>query len=205
MVTALGLVISLGVIALGFFLVALPIIVQAFSVDGQTAVVASTNAIYQAQVDELSKEEENLEQINASVLGLRSQIPVDGQLDDVFEVIGRAAATSGVALTSVTAGQQVAFAPRSSTEPAGTVAPTDDTGATEGSAETTAVDPGSPGRQQVDFSIQATAADMGEVTAFLDALRAGPRLLNSITVFSAEAGEGITVQISALTYVHAEG
>ena len=47
---------------------------------------------------------------------------------------------------------------------------------------------------------------MAAATAFLDALRAGPRLLSSITATTADTGEGgIMVQISALTYVDSEG
>ena len=62
------------------------------------------------------------------------------------------------------------------------------------------------GRQQVDFAISVTAADMAQATAFLDALRAGPRLLSSITATATQTGEGsVDVQVSALTYVDAEG
>ena len=51
-----------------------------------------------------------------------------------------------------------------------------------------------------------TAADMDQATAFLDALRAGPRLLSSITATTTQTGEGsVDVQVTALTYVDAEG
>ncbi|MFK4805475.1 hypothetical protein ACI3KX_06395 [Microbacterium sp. ZW CA_36] len=224
LVTALGLIVSLGVIALGVFLVALPLYFQAVGVDGQTATVANTNAIYQAQVDHLTAEEENLEQINAEVSGLRSQIPATAQLDDVFEVVGRAAEASGVSLTSVTAGEQVLFTTRTGVidgdAAAAAVAPApapDPTpSATEGAADTTAgatTDAAAgggiaaaAGRQQVDFVISASATDMAQATAFLDALRAGPRLLNSITATTTQSGEGtFDVQITALTFMDAEG
>ena len=54
LVTAIGLIVSLGVIALGVFLVALPLYFQAVGVDAQTATVANTNTIYQAQVELLA-------------------------------------------------------------------------------------------------------------------------------------------------------
>lgn len=219
LVTALGLILSLGVIALGFFLVALPQFFQALGVDAQTATVANTNAIYQAQVDTLREEEERLDEINAAVADLRSQIPATGQLDDVFEVVGRAAEASGVVLTAVTAGDQVAFvvrtgveedpaaAPAPAPEPTPTPAPT--AGATDAAAGGSATTPdasadaaAASGRQQVDFVIQATATDMAQATAFLDALRAGPRLLSNVTATTAQSAEGaIDVQITALTYV----
>ncbi|MFB7885667.1 hypothetical protein [Microbacterium sp. NPDC056057] len=217
-VTAIGLIVSLGVIALGVFLVAMPLYFQAVAVDGQTATVASTNALYQAQVDSLTAQQENLDEIKANVAELRSQIPATGQLDDVFEVVAHAAETSGVLITAVTAGDQAAFTPRAgATEsdaaaaapaptPETTGAATDVTNGTTTEAETTPDTPAQAGRQQVDFVISARSADIAQGTAFLDALRAGPRLLNSITVTMAPSGQGgIDVQISALTYVDAEG
>lgn len=217
LVTVLGLILSLGVIALGLFLVAVPQFFQALGVDAQTATVANTNAIYQAQVDTLREEEERLDEINAAVADLRSQIPATGQLDDVFEVVGRAAEASGVTLTAVTAGEQVAFVVRTGVEedadaattPAPTPTPAPTVGATDAAAGDSATTPdasadaaATTGRQQVDFVIQATATDMTQATAFLDALRAGPRLLSNVTATTAQNGEGaIDVQITALTYV----
>ncbi len=220
LVTAIGLVVSLGVIALGVFLVALPLYFQAVSVDAQTATVAGTNAVYQAQVDNLTAQQENLDQINSDVAQLRAQIPADGQLDDVFEVVGRAAESTGVQLTAVTAGEQAAFVTRTGPEgldgavagtapapqptPAATDAATDTSGGTD--AATPAPPAATDSRQQVDFTISATAGDMAQATAFLDALRAGPRLLSSITATTTQSGEGsVAIQISALTYLDEEG
>jgi len=219
LITVIGLVISLGVIALGFFLVALPLYVQSIGVDAQTATVANTNAVYQAQVDSLTAQQENLDQINASVAGLRAQIPAKGQLDDVFEVIARATEASQVTLTSVTAGEQVVFVPRTGADeaadaaavPAPDATPTPGTDGTGTAADAPGASDGAPartavGRQQVDFAIQATAADMGQVTAFLDALRTGPRLLGSVMVTTNQSGGGmIDILIEALTYIDAEG
>jgi hypothetical protein len=218
LVTALGLVISLGVIALGVFLVALPLYFQAVSVIGETAAVAQTNAIYQAQVDTLREQEENLDQINASVAGLRAQIPATGQLDDVFEVVGRAAEASGVAITAVTAGEQVVFTTRTSASEGGAAAvapeptpePTPTDAATDASVATPPTTPSgnvsATGRQQVDFEIRATADDMAQATAFLDALRSGPRLLSNVSaIATGGAGGTVDIQISALTYLDAEG
>jgi TolA-binding protein len=222
LVTVLGLIVSLGVIALGVFLVAMPLYFQAVGVDGQTANVANTNDIYQAQVDHLTEEQENLDQINAEVTELRSQIPATAQLDDVFEVVGRASEASGVSLTSVTAGEQVLFttrtgvvddaaavapapAPSPEPTPSATEAATDTTTATTDAAAGAGV-AAAAGRQQVDFVISASAIDMAQATAFLDALRAGPRLLNNITATTTQSGEGaFDVQITALTFTDAEG
>jgi len=215
LVTALGLVVSLGVIALGVFLVALPLYFQAVNVDTQTTTVAATNAVYQAQVEHLTEAQGDLDQINADVADLRAQIPATGQFDDVFEVVGRAAEQTGVQLTAVTAGAAapfvVATAPADDDSDA-TAAPTpvatDEATNTTDSTTTpaTTAAPASEGRQQVEFQIVVSASDMSQATAFLDALRAGPRLLSSITATSTQSGEGaVSLQISALTYVDEEG
>lgn len=216
-VTAIGLIISLGVIALGVFLVALPTYFQAVGVDAQTANVAGTNAVYQAQVDHLREQEARLDEINAEVAGMRTQIPARPQLDDVFEVVARAAEASGISLTAVTAGDPVPFATRTGTvdeaepaaQPDATAADaTESTDALTGAAgaDAPATEAPASGRTQVDFAISAKALDMGQVTAFLDALRAGPRLLSSVTVTTSTSSEGtIDVQISALTYLDTEG
>ena len=52
LITALGLVVSLGIIALGVVVVALPLYAQSVSVDTQTAAISSTNAVYEAQVED---------------------------------------------------------------------------------------------------------------------------------------------------------
>lgn len=210
LITLLGIIASLGVVALGFFLVALPILMQAVSVNSQTATVANTNTVYQAQVDALNAQAENLDEIQADVTALRKQIPAVGQYDDVFEVIARAATESGVQLTNVSAGVPTVFAMRGGGDAAlaATPAPEATADATADGTDATAVEPpvaASP-REQVDFAISATAADMAQATEFIDALRAGPRLLNSVTAATAAGGEGgITVTVSALTYIDGEG
>ncbi|MDY0910037.1 hypothetical protein [Microbacterium sp. CFBP9034] len=221
-VTAIGLVLALGVVALGVFLVALPLYFAAVGVDTQTATVANSNAIYQTQVDNLREQEENLDTINADVDELRSQIPATGQLDDVFEVVAQASATAGVSLTSVTAGEQVVFTVRTAPTDGDVVTPVpvpepaptegaDGSDAATDTATTTdaagaAPETATTGRQQVDFVINATAADMAQATAFLDELRRGPRLLNSVSAIANQSGEGtIDLQISAMTYLDSEG
>lgn len=232
LITIIGLIVSLGIIALGVVLIAVPMLLSSFAVDGQTATVAASNDLYQAQVDGLKEQEARQDEIDASVAVLQSQIPVSAQLDDVFEVVANAAAASGVTITSVTAGDTAAFVVRTgatdaaadptaadaAAQPDATPAPdpsasaTDgsptDGSATDGSATTdagTTPDAAAAGRQQVDFSIQVTASDMNQVTAFLDALRSGTRLFSSITALSTTSGDGIEVQVDGLTFLDARG
>jgi hypothetical protein len=218
-INLIGIVVSLGIIALGVALVAVPMYLQSLDVSSQTATVANTNAVYQAQVDNLRAEEERIDEIDASVAALHAQIPAVGQLDDVFELVGKAAAASGATVQAVTAGVPAAFTPPVDPTLDATAAPVAETPAPDASAapedaatdtttETTTTDaaPAASGRQQVDFVISVTAADEGQVTAFLDALRAGPRLLSNVTATSNRTGEGgYDVQVSALTFVDKEG
>lgn len=220
LITLIGLVVSLGVIALGIFVVALPIYLQSVAVSAQTATTAGTNALYQTQLDNLRAEQENLEEVTESVAALRAQIPATAQLDDVFEVIGRAAGTAGVAIVSITAGERVPYETRSAEDlgqPVGLdVSGTPgepDPAATDGGEGSGVPEPevpetaaGESGRMEIDFAIQVTADDMAKVTAFLDALRAGPRLVNPVATVATSNGEGsITVQVTALTYFTPEG
>ena len=214
LITIIGLVVSIGVIALGFFLVALPIWVQSVAVDAQTQTVQTTNALYQSQVDSLREQEDDLAAINAEVVALQAQIPESGQLDDVFEVIGRAAESSGAAILSITAGESTPFAVRTGVEdesaaeaPAAETTPAPEaTPAPDATGADAAPEDAAPGRQQVEFAITVTAPTMDQATAFLDALRAGPRLLSSVTATAADNGEGgVALQVSALTYVATRG
>jgi hypothetical protein len=220
-ITIIGLIISLGVIALGTALIALPTFLQSLAVDAETTAVASGNDAYQLQVDELSEEQARQGEIDASVAALRAQLPGTPQLDDIFEIVGTAATASGVTLTSITAGDSVPFTLRTSptdtsgqeaegADPAPTSSEEPEDAAADAPTSTDAgdVQPATPtdsgvGRRQVDFSIQITASDMNRATAFLDALRAGPRLFSSITTSSTTSGEGVQLLITGLTYLDA--
>ncbi|WP_345802276.1 hypothetical protein AAIB33_04045 [Microbacterium sp. AZCO] len=225
LITIIGLVVTLGIVALGTAAVAAPMVAQAFAVDAQTASVAATNATYETQLATLQEQQKHQDEIEASVADLQKQIPGADQFDDVFEVVANAASASGVTIVSVTAGETVAFAPRTAADatsdaqgaapapaptpsPSATDAATIDATATDAAAADGTTAPAAPaaGRQQVDFAISVTAASMDQVTAFLDALRGGPRLLSNIETSATTSGEdAIDVQVKALAYTDAEG
>jgi hypothetical protein len=219
LINVIGIVVSLGVIALGVFLVAVPLYVQSLDAAAQTATVSTTNQLYQAEVDRLTAEQERQAEIDASVAALRAQLPATGQLDDVFEIVANAASATGVSIQAVTAGTAVDFVPRTDPTTGGDApvaaapvetptpeTPTTEAPATDVPAEGTAAPAPVAGRQQVDFTISVLAADPNQVTAFLDALRSGPRLLSNITATTDRTGEGAyQLQMTALTFVDAEG
>lgn len=231
LINLIGAIVTVAVLALGVFLVAVPIGLQALAVVGQTATVASTNALYQSQVDQLTAEKKRLGEIQTSVAELEGQITRANELDDVFELVAKAAEASGVEIKGVTAGDAAAFVVRTApttieeaaqaADPsaaadgaeAGTPSaatstpapsPTDQTGQ-EPSTPTADAPPAPAGRTQVDFSVNVTAPTFDQAIAFLDALRNGPRLLEQVETSIAPTGTGFDVTLSALTFVLPKG
>lgn len=206
LINTIGTIVCVGVFALGFILVVLPIWGQAVGVDTQTAAVANTNEVYRAQVDHLKEEQARMPEIEAEVATLTQQIPATGQLDDVFEVIGRAADGAGVSISSITAGPQAAFTPASPPEPAApqaTAQPGDAGNDDSSSAGSDATAPVDTSRQQVEFTISISSRGVDAIAAFLDELRAGLRLL-SIAAATASHGGDFTADITAFTFVDAK-
>lgn len=219
LIALVGLIISVGVVALGVLLVGLPIYLQSVAVDAQTASVAGTNAAYQAQVERLREEQERQAEIDAAVAELRAQIPEAPRLDDAFEVIARSAETTGVTIESITAGTAVDYVERTDpgegdtgAAPAVEQATTEDleagdagTDAGDGTGTPVVPEESSGSQQQIDFTITVVAADITQVTAFLDAMRAGPRLVTPLTVAVTETEPGkFVLNVGSLTFVDLE-
>jgi hypothetical protein len=232
LINLVGILVSVAVLALGVFLVAMPLFTQALGINGQTQQVAQTNSLYQAQVDALTKAKENKAQTDASVAALRAQIPVTPQLDQVFDLVARASVSSGATISSITAGTAASFvartdavslndekvAPSSAPSPSATApgvvgeaqqardqanAQTDATNQASGAGGGSGSTGSATGqtRTQIDFAITVGATNMNQVAAFLDGLRAGPRLLSNITSTVVQNSTGIEVQVTALTFV----
>lgn len=219
-INLIGVVVTIGVLLLALFLVAMPIAFQALGVVGQTVTVANTNAIYQAEVDALREEEARLDEVEASVAGLHTQITPANELDDVFELVAKSAESSGVSIVSIAAGEQIAFVERTSATSADelvqpSAAPTQDQATNDATATPAPSDgnaAGTPngvtdaatppiGRTQIDFSVTVTASELDQVVQFLDGLRAGPRLLGQIQSTVSPTGTGFDVILTALTFV----
>ena len=170
-------------------------------------VSASTNDLYQSQVDHLREEEARQGDIDASVAGLRAQLPATGQLDDVFEIVARAATATGVTLQAVSGrGTPAGFVTRTSphrgwrcacwrrseapAEARGRYAPPK-----IGSRLHRRILPPLPGPNssaaRSTFTISVAAADANQVTRFfLTPSEAGPRLLSNITAHVGAYGRG---------------
>lgn len=217
LITLLGILACGLVIALGAVFVAAPTFLQAADTGAQTAQVSQTNQLYRTQIEGLRVQSERMPEIEAAVAGLRAEVPAADRFDEVFELIARAADASGVTVETITAGDPTPFAVRTealavgeqpeaaASDPAAGATPdpaagaTPDPGATAppGASEPTAVE----GPQQVEFTFDLKATDMGQVITFLDTLRTGPRLLLPVVTQVSRSGEGLSLTVSALAFV----
>ena len=135
-VNLIGAVLAVAIAAAGMLLVAVPVWTESRSITNDAELVAETNLGYEVQIASLRKSEAGIDDIQDTVEELRREIPAEPRLDEVFEIIAAAAADTGVALVSATAGDRVAWAPRAAL----TAAATPGEVSTEGT-EVTAPDP----------------------------------------------------------------
>lgn len=206
LVNVIGVVVVVAILALGIALIALPMYLQSLSTSAQTAQVAQTNDVYQAQVDQLRVEEERFDEITADVATLQTQIPPAMLSDDVFEIVAKAAEAAGVMVVSVSASEPVAWGSRTgaaSSEAQAT--PTDP--AIEGDDETVptgpAVVPAAAGQAQVPFSISISTDDSAKAAAFLDQLGMGPRLIGIVSSTLTASDSVYALDVAALSFVRA--
>lgn len=222
LINLLGAVVVIGVVVAGIALIALPMYGSSQTTDASARTVAQTNDVYDIQVQTLAAERERMDEITADLAGLRRQIAAIPQLDDVFEIVIASAADTGATITSVTASDPEAWAPRgaasddpTATAPADTAVepatpeaePTEsepaspETDATEAGATAPADGTTAPSpSQQVPLTIVVELADASQAAAFMDALGRGPRLLAPIDGTLADG----TLTVTALAFIRTD-
>lgn len=235
LITLIGALVSAAVIVAAVLIGVVPLVGGVFSADAERQQVAATNATYETQITALTKQKENLDEINAAVEKLRGQVPDKQLLNQVFERISLAATSAGVTVTAANRGDLAPYAPRtgsadaaaSAPAPAPTPTPTTGTpidGANDVAAQANAnvadtngatADGGTPtpapatppaaAREQIELSISVTAPDMASAFAFLDGLRAGPRAIAIDTATVSQSGEGFSLQVTVLTFLQNSG
>ncbi len=230
LINLIGILVSVAILALGVFLVAVPLAGQALGTYANADQVDKTNQLYQKQVDALTTAKKSKDQTDAAVAALRDQIPATPLLDQVFDLVAQSAQASGATVSSIAAGTPATFVARTDATslgdqkaaPAPSPSPSASAGGVVGDAQQTAgqanaqtaqtnaatgatTTGGSTGssatRTQIDFSITVSATSIDQVTAFLDALRGGPRLLANITSTVSASGTGVQASVTALTFV----
>ena len=134
--------------------------------------------------EDLVRQDEEINRLNRCVFSRAVEIGTDADRREwAMSMMLVARAIERIGDNAVDIGEQVAFVAHTGAVADGAVvaepAPegadaTETTDAvTEEGATAAPVAPTIGGRQQVDFTIQVTAADMAQATAFLDALRSG--------------------------------
>ncbi|MCW5951809.1 MAG: hypothetical protein KIT69_06095 [Propionibacteriaceae bacterium] len=221
----------LVVIALvaGTMLTALPIYFESRDLNAQERDVAAANQLLQTQIDVLHAKEAELPQVEQDLAELHSQFPGIPQLDDVTQLVVKAAGKVDAAIESVQFGSFAPFAARDaatlieqlpqtatgvapSPEPEGDAANGTDSGdaaMTDGTpadadtvSDSTPASPGADGQLQFPVTINVTAPDQAAANRFLDELRAGPRLLRIDTVnANVDEGDSVKLAVTGLVFV----
>lgn len=221
LINLLGFVVVIAVLAIGGALVAAPLYSQSLNTDADTARVGQTNAQYDAQVQSLLAAQKELPRTKNEVAALRTQLSSAADRDDVFELVSAAVATADATVTSVSAGDIVAFAAPAADDAEAAAAPTTDAPATDASADaaaaasspadtagptTTAAGTDDDGRSQVPFTITVDTGSPEDAAEFLDGLREGPRLV-AITHSALSQSSGAddaasyTLTVDALAFI----
>jgi hypothetical protein len=223
LINLLGAVVVIGVVVAGLALIALPMYGSSQTTDASARTVAQTNDVYDIQVQTLAAERERMDEITTDLASLRRQIAAIPQLDDVFEIVIASASDTGATITSVTASDPEAWAPRgpalddpaasapadvaedsatAATDPAESEPTAPEADAADASVPAPAdgaADAPSPS-QQVPLTIVVELADASQAAAFIDALGRGPRLLAPI---DGTLDDG-TLTVTALAFIRTE-
>lgn len=148
-VNLIGAVVIVAVLALGATLVAVPLYSNSQTIDASRRDVAQTNDIYAVQVAQLSSANERIDEIDAEVATLRTQITPILKMDDIIELVLIAAVENAASIESVTVADVEAFAPRPGAA------------AQDASARATASDPTAPAVEE-QTAVDDSATDPAE-------------------------------------------
>lgn len=221
LINLIGVLVVVVIVVAGIAVIAAPMFSQAQAIDGQTSTVAQTNAVYEAQVAQLTAAEQEIDDLDGDISGLRAEIPAQPKLDDVLELVERAAVAAAATIETVTAADPASWAARPAvidtagtgipvaaptpepTEPATDETADDETDSSDaGVAEQApAADPTAVTAQsQTLITITVAVADAKTAAAFVDALRIGPRLILPIDATFTDG----TLTVQALAFIRTE-
>lgn len=189
LINIIGTLVIVLVVVLGVVLGVVPLSSQTGQVHAEATTVRQSNDIFDAQVRQLKAVKKP--ELESRLAGLRKEIPEVALNDDIFELINAAAAATASTVESVTATEPEAWvtpvvegeepAPAADAPAAEDAPEGDEVAAATEDAPVPATPADSP-RKSLPFAIQVTAADMSLAAAFVDALRAAPRLVRIETV-----------------------
>lgn len=206
-INLLGVVVVVAILVAGVALIALPMWSQSRTTDASTQIVAQTNAVYEAQVTQLTVAQDSEAELDRQLAELRADIPAITKFDDVFDIVNDAAERLDLAIQTVSIAEPEAWTARGTidVEP---VAPAE-APAEEETTDTTApadapapapTEPAVSAPQQAAVNIEVAVPDAKTATAFIDALGKGPRLLSPLNA----AFDDGTLTLTVLTFFRTE-
>lgn len=114
LINLVGALAILVVIVLGFLMFAVPQISAAVTTHRETEAVEVQNEALAAQLTELQAAETRIDELEAETEDLRTEIPAQPNLDDMFVTVAQAATEAGVEIVSATAGDASEWSPPTS-------------------------------------------------------------------------------------------
>ncbi len=186
--TAVVAVITLG----GSLVGVVPLFSGAQAASAQAVAGAESNRITRTELDELATQEARINQLRIHRYDLRGQITEDEELRDASELASSAAKVSGARIVAITFGDRRAFAP-----PTG--AGLGDDGQPTAPQSPAAAD---PDQVQIPVTFEAEVSSTGQAAAFVDGLRAGPRLVQVVQAQASPTNDtaSFTVTVDALIF-----
>jgi Tfp pilus assembly protein PilO len=219
-------VLSIAILAGGWFVGVSPQLDAARAADLQRSTVEGQNTATRAQVAKLVAAEKDKDELHSELAALRAQVPESIGGAQFISSLQQMAASTGVSLESLTVGQPTAYVapipPETAAAPAASTstesaAPSASASATPDPDAAPAVDDGitpltDPLITPSNFVLVPIAVEVSgsndQVLAFLHALQHGPRLVqltNVGTTTDAGDGGGIKLTASGSIYVLKSG
>jgi len=107
-----GVLIVAVLIVAGVALIAMPLYSESQSTDAQTQTVAGSNAVYEQRIVRLTEAQSRIDEIDAALADLRTEIAASAQLDDVYRLISTSAKDVDMRIESIEVGEAAAWVPR---------------------------------------------------------------------------------------------
>ncbi len=200
-----GALLAVGVVAIGWFVGASPLLAQASANEAQIAEIDAQNTLQMLEIAEMKEQFENIDELRDELDELQVSVPGFADTGDYFDEISAKAGAAGVSLQTVTVEGALPYGAMGSVEASDDEADdATDTGGTSGSQGqiTPALVPDADLAANlyvltVKFEIDA---DQNQLAAFLAGLQGDGRLM-LVTEVTSTFGTGQRSSITAFVFV----
>lgn len=181
-----------AVIVLGGTLLMVVLSTETHNTTAQAEQVADSNRVTRAELADLAHQEVMVPWLQHDLDGLRMQITEADELRDASALASSAAKSSGARVVAITFADRQVFA-----KPTGTGVGDDGTP----TAPQATTEPSTP-QVQLPVSFEVEVSSAAQAAAFIDGLRAGPRLLQVVQAQSGVTNDAkrFTVTVDALIF-----